>query len=59
MTYIQKSDLIEARINGNHSYFWEQVKKLTRQQRAELIESAPPEDQLEIALYIIRGFKHS
>ncbi|MBT5826383.1 MAG: hypothetical protein HOH69_09485 [Gammaproteobacteria bacterium] len=53
------SDLIGARINGNHRYFWEQMKKLTRQQRAELIESAPPEDQLEIALYIIRGFKHS
>jgi len=60
MKHSQINILIETLLNGNITYFWTEVKKLSRQERADLIDYSSLSDfeKLRLTLYIIRGFRN-
>jgi len=60
MTHLQINTLIESLLNGNSTYFWTEVKKLSREERADLIDYSGLSDfeKLRLSLYIVRGFSN-
>ena len=58
MKHSQINMLVETLHNGNITYFWTEVRKLSRQDRADLIDYSGLSDheKLRLTLYIVRGF---